>query len=134
MAGRAGVSVRKDATPLASVTVAEDVDADEPEQVLNEGEWEPPRDDASIPGDSFVKKIIKRLNSVKRSRADTATSAHDSVAQQSDDGSLGDGKQEVCVETKSTSPSPSPTADEKQRNTESGKTSDGIFLAKDKAD
>ena len=124
----------KDATPLPSVKVKGEVEGDEPDPVVNEGEWELPADDAPTRGRSFVKKVIKRLNSVKRSRADTAASAHDSVVQQSHSGEIDDDKPEASVTTKSTSSSRSPTGDEKQHLLRRRKTSDGASSEKTAVD
>lgn len=124
----------KEATPLASVTVPEAAEGDEPEQVLNEGVWEPPGDEGPSRGNSFVKKVIKRLNSVKRSRAGTPASAHDSVAESSHAGGFDDDKHEVSVTAKSASPDRSFFGDEKQQLSEQRRSSDDASLAKGVAD
>ena len=68
--------VRDTASPLDSVTIDEDMEGDEPEPELKEGEWEPPTPD-SIPRrqDSLVRKFVNRWNSIRASRISSASSA-----------------------------------------------------------
>lgn len=124
----------KEATPLPSATVEEAAEGAEPEQVLNEGEWEPPGDEGLNRENSFVKKIIKRLNSVKRSRAGTAASVHDSAAASSHAGEFGDDKHDVSVAAKLASPDHSFAGDEKQQVPEQRRSSDDVSPAKSAAD
>lgn len=60
-------------SPLGCVTVPEP-EGDEPDVVLNEGPWEPPRGDEPVRKDSMVRKIMRRLSSVRKARSDSNAS------------------------------------------------------------
>ncbi|SPO03161.1 uncharacterized protein DNG_05843 [Cephalotrichum gorgonifer] len=72
--------VRSAATPLESVTINQDIEGDEPEPELKEGDWDPGNNDddndgAAVPRrrDSLVRRFLKRWNTVTRKSRSNST-------------------------------------------------------------